>query len=208
MVRVLGVTGGIATGKSVVAGFFRELGAAVVDADRLAHEVTEPGQPALEEIVRAFGPGVLTADGRLDRAALGRLVFADADARRRLEAIVHPRVRERLREAVERLKEAGPPLIVLEIPLLFETGEALLPLIDRVLVVTAPEAVQLRRLQERNRLSEAEARARMTAQMPLSEKVRRADYVVENGGALEETRRQVVRVWEALCRENRADRPR
>lgn len=208
MVRVLGLTGGIATGKSVVAGFFRELGAAVVDADRLAHEVTDPGQPALEEIVRAFGPGVLTADGRLDRAALGRLVFADVGARRRLEAIVHPRVRERLREAVDRLKGAGPPLIVLEIPLLFETGEELLPLLDRVLVVTAPEAVQLRRLQERNRLSEAEARARMAAQMPLSEKVRRADYVVENGGALEETRRQVVRVWEALRRENRADRPR
>lgn len=205
---VVGLTGGIATGKSLVARFFRELGAEVVDADKLAHQVTAPGEPALEEIRQAFGPGVFTPQGRLDRRALGRLVFADAGKRRELERIVHPRIRQRLEEAVARLKTAGAPLIVLEIPLLFETGEPLLRLIDRVVVVTAPEAVQLQRLQARNGFTEAEARARVAAQMPLVEKVRRADYVVENGGTPEETRRQVEQIWEAMRRANRADRPR
>lgn len=205
---VLGLTGGIATGKSLVAGFFREMGAAVVDADELAHQVTAPGEPALEEIRQVFGPGVFTPEGELDRRALGRLVFTDPAKRRELEGIVHPRVRQRLEEAVARLKAAGAPLIVLEIPLLFETGEPLLRLIDRVVVVTAPEAVQLQRLQARNGLSEAEARARMAAQMPLAEKVKRADYVVDNGGTPEETRRQVEQIWEAMRRADRADRPR
>lgn len=205
---VLGLTGGIATGKSLVAGFFREMGAAVVDADELAHQVTAPGEPALEEIRRVFGPGVFTPEGELDRRALGRLVFTDPAKRRELEGIVHPRVRQRLEEAVARFKAAGAPLIVLEIPLLFETGEPLLRLIDRVVVVTAPEAVQLQRLQARNGLSETEARARMAAQMPLAEKVKRAHYVVDNGGTPEETRRQVEQIWEAMRRADRADRPR
>nr|WP_198409762.1 dephospho-CoA kinase [Limnochorda pilosa] len=207
-VRVLGVTGGVATGKSLVARFLEELGAAVVDADQLAREVVEPGEPALEEIRQVFGPGVLTPEGRLDRKALARRVFSDEGARRRLEAIIHPRVRRRMEEAVARLREAGAPLIVLEIPLLFEGGEPVRRLVDRVLVVTAPEAVQLERLRQRNGLTEAEARARMAAQMPLEEKVRRADYVVDNGGTPEETRRQVQRVWEAMRREDRTDRPR
>ncbi|BAS27347.1 dephospho-CoA kinase [Limnochorda pilosa] len=206
--RVLGVTGGVATGKSLVARFLEELGAAVVDADQLAREVVEPGEPALEEIRQVFGPGVLTPEGRLDRKALARRVFSDEGARRRLEAIIHPRVRRRMEEAVARLREAGAPLIVLEIPLLFEGGEPVRRLVDRVLVVTAPEAVQLERLRQRNGLTEAEARARMAAQMPLEEKVRRADYVVDNGGTPEETRRQVQRVWEAMRREDRTDRPR
>lgn len=205
---VLGLTGGIATGKSLVAGFFREMGAAVVDADELAHQVTAPGEPALEEIRQVFGPGVFTPEGELDRRALGRLVFTDPAKRRELEGIVHPRVRQRLEEAVARFKAAGAPLIVLEIPLLFETGEPLLRLIDRVVVVTAPEAVQLQRLQARNGLSETEARARMAAQMPLAEKVKRAHYVVDNGGTPEETRRQVEQIWEAMRRADRADRPR
>lgn len=206
--RVLGLTGGIATGKSLVAGIFRDLGAAVVDADELAHQVTAPGEPALEEIRQAFGTGVFTSEGRLDRRALGRLVFANAGLRRTLERIVHPRVRRLLEEAVARLKATEAPLIVLEIPLLFETGEPLLRVIDRVVVVTAPETVQLQRLQVRNGLTEAEARARMAAQMPLALKVERADYVVENGGTPEETRRQVEQIWEAVRREDRADRPR
>ncbi|HEY8530762.1 MAG TPA: dephospho-CoA kinase [Limnochorda sp.] len=205
---VVGLTGGIATGKSLVAGFFREMGAAVVDADELARQVTAPGEPALAEIRRVFGPGVFTPEGELDRRALGRVVFADPEKRRALERIVHPRVRQRLEEAVARFQAAGAPLIVLEIPLLFEAGEPLLRLIDWVVVVTAPEAVQLERLKARNGLTEAEARARMAAQMPLAEKVKRADYLVDNGGSPEETRRQVAHIWEAMRRADRADRPR
>ena len=207
-VRVLGLTGGIATGKSLVARTFQELGAVVVDADELAHQVTAPGEPALEEIREAFGPQVFTPSGQLDRRALGRVVFGNAELRRRLEQIVHPRVRERLEEVVARLKATEVPLIVLEIPLLFETGEPLLRLIDRVVVVTAPEAVQLQRLMARNGFTDEEARARIGAQMPLALKVARADYVIDNGGSPEETRRQVEHLWEALRRENCTDRPR
>lgn len=136
------------------------------------------------------------------------MVFGNAELRRRLEQIVHPRVRERLEEVVARLKATEVPLIVLEIPLLFETGEPLLRLIDRVVVVTAPEAVQLQRLMARNGFTEEEARARIGAQMPLALKVARADYVIDNGGSPEETRRQVEHLWEALRRENCTDRPR
>jgi dephospho-CoA kinase len=188
---VIGLTGGIGTGKSAVARMLAELGAAVVDSDALAREVVAPGQPALAEIAAAFGPGVLAPDGSLDRRALGRIVFSDPAARRRLEAITHPRIREESARRVEAARAAGYGVCVCDVPLLYEVGYDALGLYDEIWVVTAPEEVQLARVRARDGLDEAAARARLAAQWPLALKVRRADRVIDNGGSLAETRRQV-----------------
>lgn len=206
---IVGLTGGIATGKSTVSRRFAELGAEVIDADLIAREIVEPGEPALMEIHRLFGPSVIDEEGRLDRAALAEIVFRDAHARKKLEAIIHPRVRGRMRSRVERVKEEGrAPVVICDIPLLFET-QVNLDWIDRTLVVYAPPDVQRERLMARNGLSEDEAERRIQAQIPVAEKVRRADYVIDNSGDLVETLKQVDRLWKewthaAPC----ADRPR
>ena len=192
---VIGLTGGIASGKSTVAEMLRELGASVIDADEAARAVVEPGTPGLAEIVAAFGPEVLDGE-RLDRARLGRIVFADAEARRRLEAITHPRVREWMAERQREALERGERRVVLDIPLLFENG--LETGMGAVLLAYAPEAVQIRRLIERSGLSEAEARARLAAQLPIEDKVARSTYVIDNSGSLDATREQVQKVWREL----------
>ena len=176
--RLVGLTGGIATGKSTFAAALRGLGVPVIDADALARAAVAPGAPALEAVVREFGPGVRGPDGGLDRKALGALVFADPDARRRLEAITHPAIREAMERELARLAAAGHELAFYDVPLLYEVG------LDRamalVVVVTAPPEVQLRRLAARDGLSRAEAEARLAAQLPVAEKAARADVVVEN----------------------------
>lgn len=193
---VIGLTGGVATGKSTIAKRFAELGAAVFDADRFAREAVEAGQPALEEIRARFGEKVIASDGSLDRKALGAIVFRDAKARRDLEAIVHPRVRERMRRSLEELRRQGyGGVVILEIPLLFES-QGSLELVDRVLVVYAPWSMQVERLMRRNQLSREEAILRVDAQLPIDEKVARADYVVDNSRSLDEAFRQVDRLWE------------
>jgi dephospho-CoA kinase len=178
-VRLVGLTGGIATGKSTFAAALRDLGVPVVDADQLARAVVAPGTPALDAIVREFGPGVRGPDGALDRKALGAIVFADPAARRRLEAITHPAIREAMVAETARLAAAGHDLAFYDAPLLFEVG------LDRamalVVVVDAPREAQLRRLGARDGLSRAEAEARLAAQLPAAEKAARADVVVENG---------------------------
>lgn len=198
---VIGLTGGIATGKSTVSALLAELGLPVVDADKLAREVVEPGQPALAEIRRAFGPGVIAPDGTLDRAALARLVFRDEGARRRLEGIIHPRVRERMRQILAGLASQGESLAVVDVPLLFEAGFD--TDVDEVWVVSASEEEQLHRLMVRDGLSEEEARLRIEAQMPLVEKRARADRVIDNNGSPAATRRQVESLVRAL-RESRS----
>ncbi|ABC82454.1 dephospho-CoA kinase [Anaeromyxobacter dehalogenans] len=181
--RVIGLTGGIATGKSTFAALLRARGAPVVDADALARAAVEPGTPALAEIARTFGAEVLRPDGALDRKALGARVFADPGARRRLEAITHPAVRLAMREETARLAAQGHPLAFYDTPLLYEVGlEALL---DAVVVVWAPRDVQRERLMRRDGLGGAEADARLAAQLPVDEKAARADFVVENAGAPE-----------------------
>lgn len=195
--EVIGLTGGVGTGKSTVAGFLRELGSTVLDADQAAREVVEPGTDGLAEVVEAFGPGYLK-DGRLDRARLAGLVFVDAEARRRLEAIVHPRVRVWMAEGTRAAAERGEAIVVQEIPLLFETG--LDRLMSAVVVVWVPVEVQLRRLVEGQTWSEADARARIAAQLPIEQKRARADFVVDNSGSRDETRAQVVRLWATLRR--------
>ncbi|MDI6870938.1 MAG: dephospho-CoA kinase [Bacillota bacterium] len=195
----LGLTGGLGSGKSRVAQALQELGAAVIDADQLAREAVAPGTPGYRAVVEAFGREYLAADGSLDRQKLGRLVFADESARRRLEAIIHPEVIRLMRARVEALERAGAPVVVLEVPLLFEAG--LENEVDKVVVVDAPEEVRVARVAARGSLTAGEARQRLAAQLPLGEKVRRADYVIDNSGRWEETQLQVERLWEEIRRE-------
>lgn len=189
----MGLTGGIASGKSTVAAMLRDLGAPVVDADAIVHRLQAPGGPAYGPIVAAFGPGVVAPDGTLDRRALAARVFADPEARRRLEAIVHPLVRQEMAAAVAALRQAGAPVAVLDVPLLVEGG--LYRTVDEVWVVYVDPDTQVRRLMARSGLTEAEARRRIAAQMPLDEKVRYAHVVIDNRGSLAETRAQVERAW-------------
>lgn len=196
MPRLIGLTGGIASGKSSVAQLLAARGAAVVDSDLLAREVVEPGRPALGEIVAEFGPGILDAAGRLDRAAMGELVFADAAARRRLEAIVHPRVEALSGERAVAALASAAPLVVLDIPLLFERGRE--SAVEGVLLVWCDQATQLRRLVERSGLSAGEAGARIAAQMPLDEKRELATWVIENTGSIEELEGLVAGWWDEV----------
>ncbi|HHL39692.1 MAG TPA: dephospho-CoA kinase [Deltaproteobacteria bacterium] len=195
---VLGVTGGMATGKSLVTAMLKELGAEVVDADAIAREIVEPGREALSEIVRRFGDGVIAADGALDRKALAEIVFADARKLAALCEITHPRIRAEIRRRIRELKKKDPQaLIVVDAPLLFETG--LDREMDKVLVVCAPEHLQLERARSRDGLTEEQARSRMKAQMPLEEKLRRADYVVDNSSTVERTRERVEELYRELA---------
>lgn len=193
-VRLIGLTGGIASGKSTVARRLVELGATLVDADVLAREVVEPGQPALAEIAEAFGPAVLTEVGSLDRTVLGELVFADASARARLEAITHPRIGELTTTRVTAALAEGAPLVVVDIPLLFEKHRE--GGFDGVLLVWCDAATQLHRLMARDGISETQARSRLEAQMSLDEKRRRATWLIDNNGSEEECVRQVDAWWQ------------
>lgn len=194
--KIVGLTGGIGTGKSTVSAILRDLGATVIDADEATRAVQAPGSEGLRQMVAEFGDGILTAGGELDRARLADIAFNDPEARRRLNAIVHPLVRlwmaERQQEAVER----GDPLVVMDIPLLFEARGA--GAFETVVLVYAPEEVQLRRLVELRGMSEDAARARMAAQLPIEEKRRLATHVIENTGSLDDLRRRVERVWREL----------
>jgi dephospho-CoA kinase len=189
------LTGGIATGKSHCLARFGTLGVPTVDADRLARLAVAPGTPGLAAVVERFGASVLRPDGTLDRAALGGIVFTDRSARADLEAIVHPDVYRRIREWFGRLPPSTPVALA-DIPLLFETGHQ--HEFDRVIVCACSPDEQMRRLMARDGLREPEARARLAAQWPIEEKVRRADYVIDTGGTFAETDAQVRAVAEAL----------
>ena len=195
--RVFSLTGGIGSGKSTVAARFRERGLPVVDADALAREAVAPGSAGLAAIERAFGQGVLDAEGALDRKALARIVFNDEAARARLNAIVHPRVRELSEQRFAELEAQGVPLACYEVPLLFEAGlaEALRP----VVVVSAPESEQVRRVVRRDGGSAEEALARVRSQLPLAEKTARADFVIDTTGSIEETRARADEVLDAIA---------
>ena len=197
---ILGVTGNIASGKSSVAKEFKKRGAVIVDADQLARDVVRRGSNTLNSLVATFGDAILQSDGSLDRERLGGLVFADAEARTKLNAIVHPAIASL---AVERLEELqsknGIPLIVYEAPLLFEAKAE--NRVDKVLVVQIDEQEQLKRLMKRDGLPLTEAKKRMDAQMSQDEKLRRADFIIDNSGAFEKTQEQVERLWEKLVGE-------
>ncbi|MGP3559533.1 dephospho-CoA kinase [Geobacillus sp. BK01] len=199
MAVTIGLTGGIASGKSTVSAMMRELGLPVIDADEAARAVVEPGEEAYRQIVAAFGPDMLQDDGSINRAKLGAIVFNDEQARKTLNAIVHPAVRRKMLAEKEAHIRSGAKTIVLDIPLLFESG--LTAWVDKVLVVYVDDDVQLRRLMARNGFTKEEALARIRAQWPMAEKVKRADAVIDNNGTIEETRRQLLSIlqqWDAL----------
>ena len=196
----VGLTGGIGAGKSEVSKRLAAQGAVVIDADIIAREVVAPGTPGLEEVVQAFGPGVLAADGSLNRPALGEIVFGDADKLATLNAIVHPRVYARQDEVEE---EAGPGAIVVhDVPLIFENGLA--PNYEVIVVVDIPPRMQLDRLMRMRGMSKEQAQSRIAAQATREQRLSIADIVVDNSASLAELDRQVGELWSELRRRNQA----
>jgi dephospho-CoA kinase len=200
---LVGLTGGIATGKSTVSAMFRALGCLIIDADVLAREVVEPGQPAYEQIVAHFRRDVLHADGTLDRGALAQRVFAEPAERKRLEAITHPEIRARLATHLGDLVARGyDGIVIFDAPVMVESGNY--RSMDRLVVVTADDGVQVSRQVSRDAATAEAARRRIASQMSLAEKVKLADYVIDNGGSLAATEEQVRRVHRALLDDLRA----
>lgn len=195
--HVYGLTGGIGTGKSTVAKLLAEKGAVVIDADAIAREVVAPGSDGLVEIVRHFGIDVLEPDGALNRTKLGEIVFADPEKRKRLEGITHPRIFRHIGVRIAAAAEEGREVAVLDVPLLFETG-ATRAAVEKVIVAYAPRAVQEARVAARDPLPPEQIQARIAAQMDIEEKRRLADYVIDNSGTLEATKKQVDELWPAL----------
>lgn len=195
---IIGLTGGIASGKSLAAEYFRELGVPVIDTDDIARQVVAPGQPAWLRIRETFGPDVFTPDGQLDRPAMARRVFIDPAARRRLEAVTHPAIFAEVDRQIDLLQHASPSprVIVVVVPLLFEVGAE--ERFDVTVLVKASPEQQRARLQQLRGYSAEEADNRITAQLPLDEKCRRADYCLDNSGEKDALRRQVVMLLQEL----------
>lgn len=192
---VIGLTGGIASGKSTVSNMIRKQGLRVVDADIIAREVVEIGQPAYKKIIETFD-GILDEDKSINRQKLGSIIFADEKKRQQLNSIVHPAVREEMLKQVESEKQKNALAVVLDIPLLFESK--LTHIVDKTILVYVDEHIQLERLMERNDYTEHEARMRIESQMPLKEKLKLADYVINNNGSLEETERQLRNILDTI----------
>ena len=194
---IAGLTGGIATGKSTVAGFFIQAGATVIDADKIAHQALAREGAAYTEVIQAFGPEIVTATGEIDRKVLGEAVFKNPLEKQRLNRIVHPFVFQAIENRLGRLKKASfDGVVILDIPLLIETGCH--AKCDEVIVVYIPESLQLRRLIERDRLEEAQAWHRIRSQMPIEEKRRHATLLIDNSGPRQATRRRAQHVYQYL----------
>jgi dephospho-CoA kinase len=195
---LVGLTGGVATGKSTVAKMFKQCGAAVVNADLLARQVVEPGKPAWRAIVKLFGNTVLNQDRSLDRQALGSIVFHNPKKRRQLECIIHPRVAREQQRLVDRIAIRKPRAVVIyEVPLLFEAGVH--KRVDKIIVVTADRETQIARLKKRNGLSRAEALRRIRSQMPLAKKIQQTDHVLDGTLPRPSLRKQVGELFNSLC---------
>ncbi len=189
MGKTIGLTGSVATGKSTVSNMIQHAGIPLVDADIAARKVVEPGTEGLKEIVAYFGEEILLADGTLDRAKLGEIIFKDKEKREKLNEITHPRVKDYMLEARERFFRAGEELVFFDIPLLFESH--LESLVDQIVVVWTTPETELKRLMERNNLTKEEALRRIESQMGIDEKARKADFVIDNNESLEKTQKQV-----------------
>ncbi|RED56536.1 dephospho-CoA kinase [Cohnella lupini] len=190
----IGLTGGIATGKSTVAKLLTERGAILIDLDGIAREIVEPGQPSLVAVSERFGQAVIQEDGRLDRKKLGSLVFADPAERKALEAILHPAIRAVMKERMAYHEKNSPDrLVVVDVPLLFESG--LESYFQRIMVVYVSREEQLNRLIERDKMTAPEALKRLEAQMDIEDKKRKADILIDNGGSLARTEEQIERFW-------------
>ena len=194
--RVIGLTRGIASGKSTVSAWLREWGAHIVDTDAIAHQTTKKGGRGYAAVVAHFGTGILKPDGELDRRKLGGIVFGDECKRRELEGILHPIVIEESKNEMARARALGAAVCVLDVPLLFESGMDVL--CDETWLVFVPEEVQLRRVMARDGLNAQQAQARIDSQMPLAEKLQRADRVIDNAGSMEQTRAALRALWEGL----------
>lgn len=196
MTKIVGLTGGIASGKSTISNFFKEQGIPVIDADRIAHEVMRAGEPAVEEIRQAFGNEVIQKNGEIDRDKLGVIIFESDEKRDKLNRIVHGEIRKRIKEKRNQLIEEKHPLIILDIPLLFEAGYD--NEVDEVLLVYVDRETQIERLLARDsHLTRKDAINRIQSQMPLEEKVKRADIKINNERTIEETIQQVKKWLEA-----------
>ncbi len=193
---VVGLTGGICSGKSTVAAMFGQLGAVVIDADRVAHDLQAPGQPLFEAIVSEFGSEVVGDEGRIDRRKLGAIVFADPKARARLEEILHPAIIVECERRIQQAAASGAAVCLLDAALLIESGRH--ARFDRIILVEASEAVQLERLVARMGIGRDEAMQRIRSQMPSEKKRHHVHFIIDNGGDLEETARQVDAVWQQL----------
>lgn len=199
MSLIIGLTGGIASGKSTVSHMFKEMNIPVIDADMEARNVVEKGQKAYYQIIEAFGDEILTDSGGIDRVKLGSIVFHDEKSRLQLNDIVHPAVRERMNVEKEKAIAEGNNIVVLDIPLLFESK--LTHMVERTILVYVDEEIQLKRLINRNQLTESDALARIHSQMSLKDKLVLADEVIDNNGTFEETRNQLIEIlskWESL----------
>ncbi|WP_349515926.1 dephospho-CoA kinase [Leuconostoc suionicum] len=187
----IGLTGGIATGKSTVSALLRQAGFPIVDADIVAREVVEPGTPTLEKIKLAFGPGIID-NGVLNRRKLGQIVFEDGAQLKKLNDIMQPAISSAMADKINFWRLQNAPILVLDVPLLFERDYDKNKSVDKTIVVTASEEIQLSRLENRDQLSNMEARNRVKAQLPMSQKIARADYVIDNNGRIEELQEQVT----------------
>jgi dephospho-CoA kinase len=194
MSLVIGLTGGIASGKSTVSNMLKEMSITVIDADVEARLAVREGEPAYKQIIAEFGDGILLENGEIDRQKLGAIIFHQADKRQRLNEITHPEVRRRMLEQVETAKRNNEEVVVLDIPLLFESK--LTAMVEKTLLVYVDSDIQLQRLMERNNLTITDAQARISSQMPLSEKIKLADAVINNNGTLEDTKQQLLTVLE------------
>ena len=188
----LGLTGGIATGKTTISNYLKTKRIPVLDADEYARKVVEPGTPGLTDIVNTFGKQVLQSDGSLNRKLLGQIIFNDMTARQKLNDITHPRIQQMMTDELQKFAKGKTPLVILDIPLLLENHN--IAGADAIMVVTVPESIQLNRLMQRNNLTKEEAQRRIDAQMPLSEKEKLADFIVDNSGTIANTLTQVDKV--------------
>ena len=192
--RIIGLTGGIASGKTTVARMLAELGAIVVDADQISREAVMPGSAALAALVEEFGSDILLPDGTLDRARVARTVFHDPAARKRLEAILHPAIRQLADQKLTELRKVGTEVVLYVAPLLIEAGAV--SRVDEIWVVHVDQATQISRLMSRDGLTEQEALQRIAAQMPMEEKRKYGKVVIENGQGIDQTAKQVKQIWE------------
>lgn len=195
--QVIGLTGGIATGKSTVSAILENAGAVIIDADRIARMVVKKNMPAYRQILDKFGKSVLLPDGEIDRTALGNLIFNDPQKKQLLNTIVHPYVRKETDRQLKQLEKNNPDaLVILDIPLLFEAGMG--SDLSEVIVVYAPEPIQVKRLMQRDHISHADAMARVRSQMPIEEKKKLATMVIDNSGTREHTRKQTLEIFQRL----------
>jgi len=195
-VIVIGLTGGIASGKSTVSGLLAEMGAIVLDADKVGHEALSPGAEAYQDVVSAFGHEIVLPDGRIDRKKLGEIVFNSAEALARLNAIMHPRMYKMMEQRLDVYRQQGVPVVVLEAAVLLEAHWT--PLVDQVWVTQVSEGTAIRRLRERNGLSEAQAVARLRSQLTAAQRATQADIIIDTDCPLSETEGQVRELWRGL----------